>query len=87
MAIALIDAAKENACRTAEANAIRAKAGGSSPIAYDFDNGKGFAEAISSIPAGGASLDDVFVYVLDFASDPISMTVGGYSIYASFFTT
>ena len=87
MAIALIDASKENACRTAEANAIRAKTGGSSPIAYDFDDGKGFADAISSIPAGGASLDDAFIYVLDFASDPISMTVGGYNIYAGFFTT
>ena len=38
-------------------------------------------------PGGGISLDNVFVYVLDFNSDPISMTVGGYNVYAGFFTT
>lgn len=52
MAINLIDATKENACRTAEANAIRAKTGGSTPITYDFANGKGFADAIAAITTG-----------------------------------
>ena len=52
MAINLIDATKENACRTAEANAIRAKTGGSTPITYDFANDKGFADAIAAITIG-----------------------------------
>ena len=50
-----IDSAKEAACRTAEANAIRAKTGSTAQITYDFDNGKGFADAIDSIPAGGSA--------------------------------
>lgn len=53
MAIALIDSTKENACRTAEANAIRAKTGGSAQISYDFENDKGFSDAIAAIPTGG----------------------------------
>lgn len=52
MATMLIDGTKEIACRTAEANAIRAKTGDSEQIAYDFDNGKGFADAIDAIPSG-----------------------------------
>ena len=47
-----IDSAKEAACRTAEANAIRAKTGSTAQITYDFDNGKGFADAIESIETG-----------------------------------
>ena len=50
-----IDSAKEAACRTAEANAIRAKTGSTAQLTYDFDNGKGFADAIDSIPAGGGA--------------------------------
>lgn len=50
----LIDSTKENACRLAEANAIRAKVGTSAPITYDFANDLGFAMAIASIPAGEA---------------------------------
>ena len=50
-----IDSAKEAACRTAEANAIRAKTGSTAQITYDFDNGKGFADAIDSIPSGGGA--------------------------------
>lgn len=52
MATMLIDGTKEIACRTAEADAIRAKTGDSAQIAYDFDNGKGFADAIEAIPSG-----------------------------------
>lgn len=48
-----IDSARLGACCTAEANAIRAKTGGSSPIAYDWANGKGFADAIAAI--GGSN--------------------------------
>ena len=50
-----IDSAKEAACRTAEANAIRAKTGSTAQLTYDFDNGKGFADAIDSIPSGGGA--------------------------------
>lgn len=49
----LINATKETACRTAEAEAIRAKTGGTSPLTYDFENDKGFADAIAEIPSGG----------------------------------
>lgn len=49
MAIMLIDGTKETACRTAEANAIRGITGASAQINYDFDNSKGFADAISGI--------------------------------------
>lgn len=49
----LIDKTKDNACKTAEANAIRAKTGSSADINYDYENNKGFADAIASIPSGG----------------------------------
>lgn len=49
----LVDSTQLDACCTAEANAIRAKTGGSSQIAYDWANSKGFADAIASIPTGG----------------------------------
>ena len=51
----LIDSSKLDACCTAEANAIRAKTGGSSSIAYDWANSKGFADAIAAISGGGGS--------------------------------
>ena len=49
----LIDSSKLDACCTAEANAIRAKTGGSSAITYDWSNSKGFADAIAAISGGG----------------------------------
>ena len=49
----LIDSTKLDACCTAEANAIRAKTGGSSQLSYDWANSKGFADAIAAIPSGG----------------------------------
>lgn len=55
MATELVDASKLDACCTAEANAIRAKTGSSSQIAYDWANSKGFADAIDAIPTGGGS--------------------------------
>ena len=48
----LIDSAKEAACRTAEADAIREKRGTSATINYDFANSRGFAAAINLIRAG-----------------------------------
>ena len=48
----LVDSTQLDACCTAEANAIRAKTGGSSQIAYDWANSKGFADAIAAIPSG-----------------------------------
>ena len=60
MATALVDSTKLDACCTAEANAIRAKTGSSSPIAYDWANSKGFADAIAAISGGGGdTLDDL----------------------------
>lgn len=53
MAEMLIDGAKLNACMTAEANAIRTKTGGSTDIAFDYANNKGFADAIAAIETGG----------------------------------
>lgn len=55
MAMRLIDETQEVACRTAEADAIRAKTGGTAPIPYDFQNGKGFSDAIAGIPSGGSA--------------------------------
>lgn len=49
MAEMLVDSTKLDACMTAEANAIRAKTGGSTPIPYDYANNKGFADAIAAI--------------------------------------
>ena len=48
----LVDSAKLDACLDAEADAIRAKTGGSSPISFDLSNEKGFADAIAAIPQG-----------------------------------
>lgn len=57
----LINATKETACRTAEAEAIRAKTGGTAPLTYDFNNDKGFADAIAAIPSGGTEITDGIV--------------------------
>lgn len=49
----LVDSTQLDACLTAEANAIRAKTGGSANLTFDFANSKGFADAIAAIPSGG----------------------------------
>lgn len=49
----LVDSTKLDACLDAEADAIRAKTGGSSDIPFDYANNKGFADAIASIQTGG----------------------------------
>jgi len=53
----LVDSAQLDACLTAEANAIRAKTGGTDPIPYDYANNKGFADAIEAIPSGGGGIE------------------------------
>lgn len=50
----LVDSGKLDACCAAEAAAIIAKGGGTAPLAYDFTNNKGFADAIEAIPSGGS---------------------------------
>lgn len=52
----MINATKEEACRSAEADAIREKTGESASLAFDFENEKGFAEAIAAIPTGGGEI-------------------------------
>ena len=59
MAEMLIDGAKLDACNTAEADAIRAKTGGTDPIPYDYANNKGFADAIAEIPTGSGGFPAV----------------------------
>lgn len=70
MSMMLIDQIKDSACKTAEANAIRAKTGGSAQIVYDWENNKGFADAIDAIQTGGGTptsepLKDVNFYDYD----------------------
>lgn len=67
MAEMLIDGAKLDACNTAEADAIRAKTGGSSPIPYDYANNKGFADAIDAIPTGGGVATAEITLVQDYS--------------------
>jgi len=55
MAEMLVDSTKLDACLDAEADAIRAKTGGSADIPFDYANNKGFADAIAEIPSGGGS--------------------------------
>ena len=49
MAEMLVESTKLDACLGAEADAIRAKTGGSADIPFDYANGKGFADAIAAI--------------------------------------
>lgn len=58
-----IDSAKLDTCLDAEADAIRAKTGGSADLAFDFANDKGFADAIASMPSGGTTINDGLVVV------------------------
>ena len=57
MAEMLVDSTKLNACLDAEADAIRAKTGGSADIPFDYANNKGFADAIAAIPSGGGGIE------------------------------
>lgn len=42
---------------------------------------------IAGYGQGGGSLDDVNIYILDFATDTIVLTAGGKSTYGEYFTT
>lgn len=61
----IINATKEEACRTAEAEAIRVKTGETESLTYDFANGKGFADAIESISSGTEITDGIVVKARD----------------------
>ena len=67
----LVDSTKLDACCTAEANAIRAKTGGSSQLTFDWANSKGFADAIAAIPSGGGGVTitkDQYTQAVDWLS-------------------
>jgi len=72
----LVDGAKLDACNTAEADAIRAKTGGTDHIPYDFANNKGFADAIAAIETGGGAkiLTKLATYTVSDSVATISIT-------------
>lgn len=72
----LVDSTQLDACCTAEANAIRAKTGGSSQIAFDWANSKGFADAIAAIPTGGGG----GINLNAFEATVTTVTVGANSV-------
>lgn len=84
MAMMLIDQIKDTACKTAEADAIRAKTGDSAQLAYDWANNKGFADAIAAIPSGGGgdTLDDYLEGTCsdDYSNDNIT-TLNAFAFY------
>ena len=67
MAEMLVDSTKLDACLDAEADAIRAKTGGSADIPFDFANNKGFADAIAAIPTGGGVATAEITLVQDYS--------------------
>lgn len=73
----LVDSGKLDACCEAEAAAIIAKGGGTAPLAYDFANNKGFADAIAAIPSGGGIESGVEVVELDSAGKPVILKLYG----------
>lgn len=74
-----VDSAVLDAGMTAVADAIRAKAGTTEPLAWP----DGFTAAISGIETGdgGVSLADVDVYVADFYTDEVAVTAGALDVY------
>lgn len=68
----LVDSTKLDACLDAEADAIRAKTGGSSDIPFDYANNKGFADAIASIQTGGGSSSSYELLNTFTISEPVS---------------
>ena len=62
MADMIVDSVKLDACLDAEADAIRAKTGGSADIPFDYANNKGFADAIAAIPSGGGTPQNGIVF-------------------------
>lgn len=58
----LVDSAKLNAALDYEASKIIAKGGGTAPLAFDFENEKGFGDYIDAIPSGGGgTYQNIFV--------------------------
>lgn len=49
----LVDSSKLNAALDYEASKIIAKGGGTAPLAFDFENEKGFGDYVDAIPSGG----------------------------------
>lgn len=56
MATVITDGVKLLAGMTATADKIRQKTGSDALIPWDYENDKGFADAIDAIPAGGSEL-------------------------------
>lgn len=54
----VVNETKLNAAMTATADAIRAKTGDSAQIPFDYNGGKGFADAVEAIPQGGGGDPD-----------------------------
>lgn len=73
----LVDSTKLNACLDAEADAIRAKTGGTSDLAFDFANDKGFADAIAAIPSGTSLPLFIKHEAITVTSDRITADTGG----------
>ena len=73
----LVDSAKLDACLDAEADAIRAKTGGSADIPFDYANSKGFADAIAAIPSGGGGMSWELIadYTNDAAAEVVMVTI------------
>lgn len=86
MAMMLIDQTKDTACKTAEADAIRAKTGGSADINYDYENNKGFADAIAAIPSGSSVQYKSGTYTPAENTQNISVAVGFEPEYALIIT-
>lgn len=70
----LVDSTKLNSCLTAEADAIRAKTGGTAQIPFDFSNSKGFAEAIAAISGGGGVQSGSFTPTANTNTFAVSVT-------------
>lgn len=81
MAEMLIDGVKLNACLDAEADAIRAKTGGSTDIAFDYANNKGFADAIAAISSGTTITDGIVVKARDANGHQTKIDVYGDVLY------
>ena len=77
MAEMLVDGAKLDACNTAEADAIRAKTGGTDPIPYDYANNKGFADVIAAIPSGTTITDGIVIKARDTNGNPTDIDYYG----------
>ena len=71
----LVDSAQLDACLTAEANAIRAKTGGSANLTFDFANSKGFADAIAAIASGGGEAYELHSVQITLASSTSMVSI------------